>query len=115
VTAGQARRLRAFRSRIVVRAFEYRQRRLARGVWFRLRRLLASTQASYALTHEDAERLIAEGCSPHPLGRELSPERLFVVVPAERVASLSSAKPVPVRLGVELLSAECLALVPFPT
>jgi hypothetical protein len=114
VTAVQERRLREHRSRIVVRAFEYRQRRHARGVWFRLRRLLALASEAYAVPCEEAERLIAEGCRPDPVGWELAPSRLILVVPPGRAAQIPAARPLAVRLSAELLTAECLVLVPFP-
>jgi hypothetical protein len=114
VTAGQERRLREFRSRVLVRAFEYRQRRHARGVWFRLRRLLALASEVYAVPREEGERLIAEGCQPDPVGRELAPSRLIVVVPPSRTAQIPSPRHLAVRLSAELLAAECLVLVPFP-
>jgi hypothetical protein len=113
VSPAQERRLREFRSRIVVRAFEYRQRRHAHGVWYRLRRLLAASSEVYALTREEAERLLAEGYEPQPVGHELEPARTILVVPAERLRRLASGRPLDVRLSAELLSAECLALVPF--
>ena len=34
---------------------------------------------------------------------------------ADRLAQMASARPVPIRLGGECLSAECLALTPFDT
>jgi hypothetical protein len=114
VTATQERRLREMRSRVLVRAFEYRQRRHARGVWFRLRRVLAFAKEARVLPREEAERLIDEGYRPEPVGRELEPPRIIMFVPAERMARIASARPLAVRLSAELLSAECLALVPFP-
>jgi hypothetical protein len=114
VTAVQERRLRELRSRVLVRTFEYRQRRHARGVWFRLRRLLALTSRAYAVPRQEAERLIAEGCRPDPVGWELAPSRLILVVPPSRAAQIPSARPLAVRLSAELLAAECLVLVPFP-
>jgi hypothetical protein len=98
-----------------VRSFEYRQRRHARGVWYRLRRLLASAREAYALPRAEAERLIAEGYEAHPVGGELEPARTILVVPAERVARLGATRPLAVRLSAELLSAESLVLVPFPS
>ncbi len=114
MTAVQERRLRELRSRVLVRAFEYRQRRHARGVWFRLRRLLALASEAYAVPRDEAERLIAEGCRPDPVGRELAPARLILVVSPGRAAQIRSARPLPVRLSAELLAAEGLVLVPFP-
>ena len=115
MTASQERRLRELRSRLLVRAWDYRQRRHARGVWFRLRRILAFASGAYALAADEAERLVAEGHRPEPVGRELEPPRLILFVAPDRVARIASARPLAVRLSAELLSAECLALVPFPT
>lgn len=114
MNAFQERRLREFRSRVLVRAFDHRQRRHARGVWFRLRRVLAFAGEAYAIPAEEADRLIAEGYRPEPVGQELEPPRVILVVPRERVAGIASACPLAVRLSAEVLSAECLALVPFP-
>ena len=97
----------------MVRAFEYRQRRLARGVWFRFRRVLAFAKEAYAIPPEEAVRLIAEGHRPEPLGHELEPSRVILFVTAERVVGIVAARPLAVRLSAELLAAECLALVPF--
>ena len=47
MTAVQERRLREFRSRMLVRAFDHRQRRHAR-VWFRLRRVLTFASEAYS-------------------------------------------------------------------
>jgi hypothetical protein len=109
----QERRLREVRSRVLIRAFAHRQRRHAAGVWFRLRRVLAHAREAHAISADDANRLIAEGYRPEPVGQELAPPRVILLVPAERVARLASARPLRVRLDAELLSAECLALVPF--
>ncbi len=109
----QERRLREARSRVLIRAFAHRQRRHAAGVWFRLRRVLADAREAHAISAEDANRLIAEGYRPEPVGQELAPSRIIVLLPGERVARLASARPLAVRLDAELLSAECLALVPF--
>jgi hypothetical protein len=113
MTAAQARRLREHRSRVLVRAFDHRQRHHARGVWFRLRRLLALAREAYAVSREDADRLLGEGFQPDPVGHELLPPRVILSVPAPRVAELPSAQPLPVRLSAELLAAEHLVLVPF--
>jgi hypothetical protein len=106
-------RLRQFRSRMLVRSWDYRQRHHARGVWFRLRRVLADASAAYAVTREDAAALVAEGYSAEPVGQELEPSKLIVFAPATRVERLASARVLTVRLSAELLAAEALALVPF--
>ena len=113
MTAIQERRLRELRSRVLVRAFDHRQRRHAGGVWFRLRRVLADAREAYVISADEASRLIAEGHRPEPVGRELAPPRVILVVPPERVARIASARPLAVHLNAEMLSAECLALVPF--
>ncbi len=109
------RRVNQLRSRVLVRSWDYRQRRHARGVWFRLRRVLAEASAAYVIPSDEARRLIAEGYRAEPVGDEIEPPKLIVFVPAERLAQIASARPVPVRLGGDWLSAECLALTPFDT
>ena len=115
MTALQRRRLRELRSRMLVRAFDHRQRRHARGVWFRLRRVLTFAREAYALPADEAKRLLAEGHRPEPVGQELEPQRVILFVPAARVARIASARRLAIRLSAELLSAKCLALVPFET
>jgi hypothetical protein len=107
------RRVRERQARLLARAFEYRQRRHARGAWFRLRRALALAREVYALPRSQGEQLVAEGCPTDPVGSELAPARLIVRVPAARITAMPSARPLAVRLSAELLSADCLALVPF--
>lgn len=109
------RRVRQLRSRIVVRLWDYRQRRHARGVWFRLRRVLADASAAYVIPCDEARKLIEEGHRAEPVGGEIEPPKLIVFVHAARLAQIASARPVPVRLSGELLTAECLALTPFET
>ena len=107
------RRVRQYRSRMVIRAFDYRQRHHAGGVWFRLRRLLAGTSQAYVISEDEAAQLQREGCRVEPVGGEVDPPKLILVAPAQRVAALTSARAVPVSLAGELLSARCLVLVPF--
>ena len=109
-----ARRVRQVRSRVAVRAWEYRQRHHAKGVWLRLRRILAEAKVAYAIPESEAERLLAEGFQPEAVGRALEPPKIMLFVPAERVIRLAHAREVPVRLGVELLEAPALVLVRFP-
>ena len=114
MTATQERRLRELRSRVLLRAFDYRQRRHARGAWFRFRRTLAFASEAYAVPRDEADRLVAEGYAPEPVGMELEPPRVVLFVPPERAARIAAAEPLEVRLSAELLAAECLVLVPFP-
>jgi hypothetical protein len=113
VTDRLQRRIRERQARVLARAFEYRQRRHARGTWYRLRRALTLAREAYALPREDGERLLAEGYAVDPVGSELSPPRLIVQLPAERIARLPSARPLAIRLNADLLAADCLVLVPF--
>lgn len=106
-------RLRQYRQRVLIRSWEYRQRRHAHGVWHRLRRVLTDADAAYAVSAEDVRTLAAEGYTPEPVGAELHPPKTIVFVPRERLAGLPSARPVPVRLGMDLLTTECLVLTPF--
>lgn len=115
MTAALERRLRAQRARVLIRSFEYRQRHHARGVWFRLRRVLADASAAYVVPEDEAQRLIAEGHRIEPVGSELQPPKIILLVPASRAAQLASAQPVPVRLGAPLLAASCLVITPFET
>jgi hypothetical protein len=100
---------------VLIRALDYRQRHHAQGVWFRLRRVLAHASAAYVITEDDAQQLVAEGCRVEPVGGELEPRKLIVIASSERIGLIASARPVPLRLGGELLAATCLALAPFET
>ena len=115
MTSALERRLRQLRSRVLVRSWEYRQRRHARGVWFRLRRVLSDASEAHAVTPEEARELVREGHMPEPVGQDLQPPKLIVFAPAARVARLASARPLAVRLSADLLLAESLVLVPFET
>jgi hypothetical protein len=107
------RRLKQQRARVLVRSWEYRQRRHARGAWFRLRRVLTDAAAAYVVSADDARQLIGEGYRAKPVGEEFEPPKVIVFAAPERVARLAHARPVPVRLGGELLLADHLVLVPF--
>jgi hypothetical protein len=107
------RRVRQLHARVLVRSWEYRQRRHARGVWFRLRRVLADASAAFVIPLDEARKLIAEGHRDEPVGHELEPPKLIVFAQADRLAQIASARSMPVRLSGELLEAECLALTPF--
>ena len=108
------RRLELFRSRIAVRAWEYRQHGHAKGSWMRLRRVLADAEAAYAVSVEEAASLIAEGLVPEPVGAEFSPPRTIVFAAEDRVQGLTSRRRVGLCLSPELLTAPTLVLVPFP-
>lgn len=113
MSATLERRVRQYRSRMAIRAFDYRQRQHAGGVWFRLRRLLAGTSRAYVISEDESAQLRQEGFRVEPVGREVDPPKVILVAPAPRVAALASAKEIPVCLGGELLGATRLVLVPF--
>jgi hypothetical protein len=113
MTDSLERRLRQLRSRVLIRAWRYRQRDHAQGVWFRLRRALVDAREAFALPVAEARALVEEGFPVEAVGQELEPARIIVRVPKARLESVAGARGVPVRLGRDLLGAEALALVPF--
>jgi hypothetical protein len=113
VTRSLDRRVEALRRRLVVRSWEYRQRNHASGAWFRLRRALADARAAFEISAEEADLLIAEGHRIEPVGEAFEPRKVILVVPDDRMARVKGARPVPLRLGPELLQARHLALTPF--
>lgn len=114
MTPSLERRVEDMRRRVLVRSWDYRQRHHARGVWFRLRRLLADASAAFAISRDEATRLAGEGFRVEPVGKALEPPKMILFVAPDRLARIPSARPIPVRLGRELLEAECLALTTFP-
>jgi hypothetical protein len=107
------RRVRRHRSRLVVRAWEYRQRNLAHGVWFRLRRELADAARAFVIDPEHAHRLVAAGARLATVGDELLPPRPIVVLAEDQAHLVEDARELRVALSAELLSAPALALVRF--
>lgn len=106
-------RAREVRARAAVRSWDYRQRNLAAGVWFRLRRVLADARAAYVIAEDDARRLVAEGRRPEACGGEVSPPKIILFVDESRLATVTSRQPIPVGLGPDFLAATAIALVPF--
>ena len=106
-------RARAVRTRAQVRAWRYRQRNLAAGVWFRLRRALADARAAYAISADDARRLVAEGYTDLACGREIAPEKAIVFVDERRLEKVEKRRPIRVDLGPAFLAADAVALVRF--
>jgi len=108
------RRVRQVRSRAAVRAWEYRQRHLAKGVWFRLRRLLAEASSAWEIPEAACSRLMTEGFCPEAVGEELEPRKTLLFVPETRLSGIPDRRLLPLRLGPELLAARHIALVRFP-
>ncbi len=115
MTRALERRVRQVRSRVAVRAWAYRQRHHAKGVWMRLRRVLTDARSAYVIPGSEAERLLAEGFRPEAVGLELEPPKVVLFVPAARAARIAGAREIPVRLEAALLEAPAaLVLVRFP-
>ncbi|HLE68048.1 MAG TPA: hypothetical protein VJH87_00075 [Vicinamibacteria bacterium] len=108
------RRLNGIRARLAVRSWEYRQRHLSHGVWFRLRHVLAHASRAFVIPEVEAAKLLAEGYEPEPVGQELEPEKTLIFVPAERAQAIPGAREVDVRLSAPFLEARAVALVRFP-
>lgn len=108
-------RARRVRTRTAIRNWEYRQRNHAKGVWFRLRRLLAEADSVWSIPEEEARRLVEEGFEPAAVGGELEPPKTLLFVPMERLLAIADRSSVPLRLGPELLAERFLALVPLDT
>jgi hypothetical protein len=106
-------RARAVRARAAVRRWNYRQRNLAAGVWFHIRRLLANAKSAYIILDDDAVQLLAEGYKSEPCGARLEPGKTLIFVDEKRLGQIESRRPIPVRLGPDFLFATAIALVPF--
>jgi len=106
-------RARAARTRGAVRGWSYRQRNLAAGVWFRLRRTLADATAAYIISDDDARQLAAEGYRLEACGQGVTPEKMILFVDEERLSHVELRRPIPVNLGADFLAATAVALVPF--
>lgn len=101
------------RAQVTVRRWELRQQSHAKGVWYRLRRLLAGSARVFSVSDADMQALLAEPRQPHPAGLELHPQRFIVAVAPEELSSLPSAREHRVALGAELLAARNWVVVPF--
>jgi len=110
-TVALERRAREARSRAAVRAWQYRQRHHAHGVWFGLRRILTQAAEAYAIDAVEAGALLDEGMLAEPVGSKLEPPKTVIFVPQARLATLVSRRALPLRLGGEMLEARCIALV----
>src|SRR3990172_1341992 len=107
------RRLDRVRSRVAVRSWEYRQRHLSHGVWFRVRHILAYASRAYVIPEAEVPKLLAEGYEAEPVGGELEPEKLLIFLPAARAEAIPGAREIAVRLSAPFLEAHAVALVRF--
>ncbi len=114
MTATLYARARRIRERLLVRAWEYRQRAHAKGVWYRLRRLLVDAAEAWEIDESEAAALESAGRTPHPVGQELIPAKRIFLVDENELQSIKGRRRIAVRLTAEFLRARNLALVPFP-
>jgi hypothetical protein len=105
------RRARQVRQRRAVLAWEYRQRDLSKGVWFRLRRVLADAESAWAVSDADADALCAVPLRPLAVGEALQPPKRMFWVASARLEKLGSRRELAVRLSGELLATPNLVLV----
>lgn len=113
-TSAMQRRVSQARSRAAVRAWEYRQRHHAKGVWFRLRRLLAEASSVWEVPEEACTQLLAEGFKPLAAGLEIEPAKSIFLVPEDILSNIQDRRALPLRLGPEFFAARYIVLVPFP-
>jgi hypothetical protein len=106
-------RLKAVRARAAIRNYELRQLPHARGVWFRLRRLLVDADRVFILSPEQAREFIAQGYEPSPVGAELQPQKILLCLASDRAADLEGAREIKPGLSAEFLAATHIALVAF--
>jgi hypothetical protein len=106
-------RVAAVISRARVRRWEYRQRNLAHGAWYRFRRALAFAELGFAVSEEDAQALLAGGAPRDRGGSDLEPPRTVLWIRRNQIASLTNARPLMLRLDAEMLAERFIALVPF--
>ena len=81
----QARRVRA---QGAIRAWEYRQRKHSKGVWFRLRRVLADAESVFSIPCSEVKRLEEEGYRRESVGAEIEPQKVILFVPAARLEQI---------------------------
>lgn len=105
------RRAKLVAQRRAILAWEYRQRDYAKGVWFRLRRVLVDAELAFAISEAEADDLANEGHAELAVGAELQPRKRLFFVTLERAGALTSRQPLAVRLGPDLLASTRIALV----
>ncbi len=106
-------RARLIREKALVRAWEYRQRHHAKGVWRRLQRLLVDAEEAWLIGEEEADGLVAAGRAPQSIGFELVPEKRIFLLDASELETVRGRRRIPVRMSAELLQARSIALIPF--
>ncbi len=106
-------RARKVRAQAVIRAWEYRQRKHSKGVWFRLRRVLADAELAFAVPPFEIIRLEQEGYKQEPVGSEIEPQKVLLFVPAARIEEIPEKRRLRVALDAEFFAAPCVVLLRF--
>ncbi len=106
-------RLRQMKARIAIQKWEARQVDHARGVWFHLQLLLASTRRALVITVEEEAVLRRAGFEPHPIGMRLEPPKSFFVLTEEMVPSGIVGSEVALQEARRILLAPAAILIPF--
>ena len=106
-------RVKQVRARARVRRWAYRQRNTAHGAWFRFRRALGFADPAYAISEEDAARLIRDGAPIDVGGRDLEPPRTLLWIRPDQLSSVPTARALALQLGPDLFEPRGIALIPF--
>jgi len=101
------------RAQAAIRAWEYRQRNHSKGVWFRLRRVLADAESAFAISNSEIEKLEAEGYKREPVGAEIEPQKVILFVPAARIEEIPGKRRLLVALDADFFAAPCVVLRRF--
>jgi len=96
-----------------IRAWEYRQRNHSKGVWFRLRRVLADAESAFAIPCSAVEQLEQEGFLRESVGTEIEPQKAILFVPAARLEEIPEKRALRVSLDTDFFAAPCVALLRF--
>ncbi len=106
-------RARRVRVQTAIRAWEYRQRNHSKGVWFRLRRVLADAESAFAIEGCEADRLEKEGYLRVPVGDAIEPRKVILFVPAARFERILNKRRLRVALDADFLAARWVVLIRF--
>jgi hypothetical protein len=111
VTGSLPRRAKSVRERVLIRSWEYRQRNHAKGVWFRLRRVLVDAAEVWIVPSQATAALREAGHTSIPVGEELAPPKHLFFVDRDTLETIADRRRIPVRLSSDFLSATDLALI----
>jgi len=108
------RRVQEIKARQTIRAWELRQNDCSKGVWFRLRRMLADVHSVYAVSEQTVQKLLAEDYASEQVGRELEPTKELIFIDESRLQQIPERRALAVRLDAAFLTERFLVLICFP-